>query len=291
MEQHGRIFLTAGDASLGRHGNYGDTRGSNYSWDSTVANSSLPAIGDLICVKSKQEVLGVSLISNLVNEKSWKTRLRCVNCTSTKLTWRSKQGNFRCIKCKEIQSRPDVEFMDSLQATHAFYDWFFTPTPSITLREIQSVSKTPKSIQSIQTLEVHDFLNLLPREALWRLGYMRLAGRIVRRENISLGRVVSKNEDDKGTCDFTGLAGNGRLVNFDFVTYSTTNQNFVVNGSAKIIDILGEQMHSGGCVIDLQTNSIKISGFGQNPDQLYPIMTQSAIITSWLQSYTGLFDD
>lgn len=291
MEQEGRIFLTAGDASLGRHGNYGDSRGSTYSWDSTVSNSNLPQRGDLICVRSKQEILGVSLISEIVVEPSWKTRLRCVDCSSTKLKWSSKRRDFRCGSCSKQQAIPDVEFVDSLISTHAYYDWFFTPTPLISVEQVRKLSKTPKSIQSIQTLNLQSFLEILPNDALWRLGYVKLAGRFVRRENISLGRISSQLVGENGVCDITGLPGKGRLVNFDFVTFSTTNQKFSEIGSFKVLDLLGQQLQEGSCQIKLDSNEIQVEGFGDQASISFKIRSEATSILKWLTSYTGLYDD
>jgi hypothetical protein len=131
----------------------------------------------------------------------------------------------------------------------------------------------------------------MPDDALWRLGYLKLAGRFLRRDHISLGRISSHLVGEHGSCDITGLPGKGRLVNFDFMTFSTATQNFSQIGGLKVLDVIGQQLQDGSCQINLDSSSIQIEGFGDQPPTSFKIVTKSISILNWLDSYTGLFDD
>jgi hypothetical protein len=89
----------------------------------------------------------------------------------------------------------------------------------------------------------------------------------------------------------TGLPGKGRLVNFDYMVFSTTTQNFTEIGKFKVLDFLGQQLQEGSCRVKLASKSIQFEGFGDQATVDYKIQTESVSILRWLATFTGLFDD
>jgi len=282
-----RIFLTAEDASLARNGNYGDASGSSYSWDTTVPNHALPQAGDLVVLRSKQSVLGVSLLTKVEKQPSWKTRLRCPNCLSTKLKWSSRQESFRCGPCKIMISTPNSEFLAGIDSYHARYDWFFTPLQDISLPEVRQISKTPIGQQSIQTGSLASLLGLLPKEALWRLGYSKFGGQYLRMDQFSVGRASTAISRSGGSCAISGITSTDRLVRFDFISYSTKDSQVLLEGPCEVVDVLAAQLELGNCIINQAEKSIVIPSFQGLPTMSFPMQPKRADVAQWLSLFSG----
>jgi hypothetical protein len=282
-----RIFLTAEDASLARNGNYGDASGSSYSWDTTVANHALPQAGDLVVLRSKQSVLGVSLLTKVEKQPSWKTRLRCPNCLSTKLKWSSRQEAFRCGPCKNMISTPNSEFLSGIDSYHARYDWFFTPLQEVSLPQVKQISKTPIGQQSIQTASLASLLSLLPKEALWRLGYSRLGEQYLRADQFSVGRASTAVSRSGGNCAISGITSTDRLVRFDFISYSTKNSQVLLEGTCEVLDVLAAQLELGHCIVNQAEKSIVIPELQGLPTMSFPLQPKREDVRQWLSLFSG----
>ena len=286
-----RIFLTAEDASLARNGNYGDASGSSYSWDTTVGNYALPKAGDIVILRSKQQVLGASLITKVEKRASWKTRLRCPNCMSTKLKWSSLRESFRCSPCSKLTATPNSEFLAAVDSYNAMYDWFFTPLEDVTVKEVREVSKTPSGQQSIQSAYLGPVLCLLPKEALWRLGFSKLGGQFLRKDLISMGRGSAAISDPGGACAISGIHSPNRLVRFDFIVFSTTDSRVLLEGTCAVIDVLAAQLELGHCLIDAQEKSIVVPGIQGLPTISFPMQPEREDIKNWLALFSGQLND
>lgn len=286
-----RIFLTAEDASLARNGNYGDASGSSYSWDTTVPNHALPQAGDLVVLRSKQSVLGVSLLTKVEKQPSWKTRLRCPSCLSTKLKWSSRQESFRCGPCKQMISTPNTEFLAGIDSYHARYDWFFTPLKDISLPQVRQISKTPIGQQSIQTGSLAPLLGLLPKEALWRLGYSKLGGQYLRMDKLSVGRASTAISRSGGSCAISGITSTDRLVRFDFISYSTKDSQVLFEGTCEVLDVLAAQLELGHCIINQAEKSIDIPGLQGLPTMSFPMQPKRPDVVQWLSLFSGQFNN
>jgi transcription elongation factor Elf1 len=287
-----RIFLTAEDAYLGRNGNYGDSSGSSYSWDTTVGNHALPNVGDIVILRSKQRVLGVSILTDVDKRSSWKTRLRCPNCLSTKLKWSSRRETFRCGPCSKMTASPNAEFLTGIDSYHARYDWFFTPIEDVSLGALREVSKTPNGQQSIQSAYLGPALELLPTEALWRMGFSRLAGQFLRKDRVAIGRRSATSiAKTGGTCGISGIHSSNRLVRFDYLVFSTKDSRVLIEGSCAVLDILAAQLELGHCVVEDAKNSIIVPSLQGLPRISFPMKPENQELKKWLSLFSGQLDD
>ena len=286
-----RIFLTAEDAYLARNGNYSDASGSSYSWDSTVQNHALPQAGDIVILRSKQSVLGVSILTKIEKRASWKTRLRCPNCMSTKMKWSSRQEAFRCGPCSQITSTPTTEFLGGIDSYHAHYRWFFTTLQDISLPQVRQISKTPNGQQSIQSASLGPLLSLLPKEALWKLGFFKIGQKYLRMDQVSIGKASSRFSRTGGKCAITGTYSTDRLVRFDFISFSTKDSQVLLEGTCGVIDILAAQLELGHCIVNDAENAIVVPGLQGLPTMSFPIQPQREDVKKWLSSFAGQLND
>jgi len=286
-----RIFLTAEDAYLARNGNYGDASGSSYSWDTTVPNHALPKVGDIVILRSKQRVLGVSILSKVDKRASWKARLRCPKCMSTKMKWSSRQESFRCGPCSNMISTPTAEFLAEIDSYHAQYHWFFTPLENISLPQVREISKTPKSQQSIQSASLGPLLALLPKEAIWRLGFTKLGGQYLRMDQLSVGKTSTAVSGIGGRCAISGIHSSDRLVRFDFISLSTKDSQILLEGSCEVLDVLAAQLELGHCIVDQADKTIVVPGLTGLPTMSFPIAPGREDVSKWLSLFSGHIKD
>ncbi len=256
-----------------------------------MPNHALPKPGDLVVIRSKQKVLGVSMLTSVEHHASWKTRLRCPNCLSTKLKWSSVQESFRCSPCSNVISTPHSEFLRGIDSYHAQYDWFFTPLEEVSIPQIRHISKTPNGQQSIQTGSLVPLLGLLPKEALWRLGYSKLGVQYLRRDQLAVGRASTGISRSDGTCAISGITSADRLVRFKFLCYSSKNNQILLEGICDVIDILAAQLELGNCIANLADNSIVIPAVNGLPTISFPIKAQREDIMQWLSVFSGQLND
>lgn len=286
-----RIFLTAEDASLARNGNYGDSSGSSYSWDTTVPKHELPKVGDIVILRSKQSVLGVSILSKVDKRASWKARLRCPNCMSTKMKWRSRQESFRCGPCKKIVSTPNAEFLAEIDSYNGQYHWFFTPLEALTLPQVRQISRTPDSQHSIQTGLLGPLLLLLPKEAIWRLGFTKLGEQYLRMAAFSVGKASTSVSSTGGQCAISGIYSKDRLVRFDFISFSTKDSQILLEGTCEVLDVLAAQLELGHCIVDQSKKTICVPGFQDLPSMSFQIKPKREDVSKWLSLYSGHIND
>ena len=287
-----RIFLTAEDAGLGKNGNYSDSSGRTYSWDTYVQNHAKPQVGDIVIVRSKSHVLGVSMISEIAKEPSYKTRLRCSVCASTKLKWSRPKRAFRCA-CKEISEIPQIEYLGDVESYQASYEWFFTPLPDLAVDEIRNVAEKSLSIHSIQTANTSKAMRLLPELALWRLGFIEASGLQLRRNIVSLGHVFSDAANYAEVCEISGVNAPGQIVTMKAITYSVSERRFTVDTNLNVLGAIANAVQRGDCQY-LAGTDVLVVKFA-TPDGLssftYPTRAASPIAKKWLENYQGLGND
>ncbi|WP_144018648.1 HNH endonuclease signature motif containing protein [Demequina sp. NBRC 110051] len=110
------LLMAAGD-NRGHAGNggYDDQAEAYYSWDSNVPNAKSVAVGDVVVLWDKSQVLGVSVIENIDCAPGVKVLQRCPRCATTRIAERrTKTPRFRCMKstCHEEFDEPDTEVAD-----------------------------------------------------------------------------------------------------------------------------------------------------------------------------------
>ncbi len=286
-----RIFLTAEDAYLARNGNYGDASGYSYSWDTTVPNHALPKVGDIVILRSKQRVIGVSILSKVDKRASWKARLRCPNCMSTKMKWSSRQESFRCGPCSNMISTPNAEFLGEIDSYHALYHWFFTPLENISIPQVRQISKTPNSQQSIQTASLGPLLALLPKEAIWRLGFTKIGEQYLRMDQFSVGKTSTAVSSIGGRCAISGIHSADRLVRFDFISLSTKDSQILLEGTCEVLDVLAAQLQLGHCNVDQAEKTIVVPGLTVLQKMSFPIAPVREDVSKWLSLFSGHIND
>jgi hypothetical protein len=89
---------------------YADDLSTVYRYDSFVPNHRRVAPGAVALVRSRDALLGVARIEEVVRRPGHKTRLRCPQCSSTSLKVRTKLvPRYRCYGCKAETDDPAVE--------------------------------------------------------------------------------------------------------------------------------------------------------------------------------------
>ena len=284
-----RIFLTAEDAGLGKNGNYSDSSGRTYSWDTYVQNHAKPNVGDIVIVRSKTHVIGVSMIATITTEASYKTRLRCSVCASTKLRWSKPLRAFRCA-CKEVSTNPDIQYLGDVTSYQANYEWFFTALPDLEVDEIRNVAEKSRSIHSIQTANTTKALKLLPELALWRLGFISANGLQLRRSLVSLGHVSSDRPNDADVCEISGVHAPGQIVTMRAITYSVSEGRFTLTANLNVLSSLANCLQMGECRYLAGTDEliVKFATPDGVSEFVYSTRQASPEATNWLQNYQGL---
>lgn len=105
------LLMIAGKRHHQGNRGYADVAEASYHWDSTVVNHARLSQGDTVVVRDAQTVLGIAVIESLaVSPNQTKDRLRCPECSSTKLKHRTATSPpYRCGKCKATFADPEVE--------------------------------------------------------------------------------------------------------------------------------------------------------------------------------------
>lgn len=107
------LTLEPGDRQFVGNEGYPDILGSQYVFDSTVANHGAVQEGDLAVLRDGAVVLGVGWIDQISSRSGLKSRLRCPNCHSTGFKRRkSLDPPFFCSKCQTPFVAPAEESLD-----------------------------------------------------------------------------------------------------------------------------------------------------------------------------------
>lgn len=95
------LVLAAGDdRQHGSNDGYFDVPDHHYSWDDTVKNHDVIAIGDRLAIWDKRCLLGASVIEDIIVERADKLRRSCPQCGKASIKRRkTKLPVYRCFKC------------------------------------------------------------------------------------------------------------------------------------------------------------------------------------------------
>ncbi|HBR4370207.1 TPA: HNH endonuclease [Klebsiella pneumoniae] len=175
MSQRAWSFKAVGQDDLRYYGNngYHDDSTSFYRYDNFVPNHKQVKKGDIVIVTDRKNVLGISVIDNLLSAPYLKVRNRCpyTNCTPAKLIHRkSKKPEWRCSNGHEFDY-PTAEYVPAVEFK-AEYNKNYKPINHVTIKEL--ISHTPRyNVQSsIQEIDFEwannifdDLIQLTPTEA------------------------------------------------------------------------------------------------------------------------------
>ncbi|WP_413101953.1 HNH endonuclease [Streptomyces sp. Inha503] len=102
-------LMLALDDSREHAGNdgYDDSASQHYSWDSTVQNHSRVAVGDVIVLWDRKELIGVSMIEAIHTATAEKTLYSCPQCGKADIKRRQREKPaYRCGKCGHLFPAP-----------------------------------------------------------------------------------------------------------------------------------------------------------------------------------------
>ncbi|MEE1941391.1 HNH endonuclease signature motif containing protein [Streptomyces sp. TRM 70361] len=102
------LMLAVGDdRQHGGNDGYDDNPAEHYSWDSTVPNHARVAVGDVIALWNKKELIGVSVIEAIETGTDQKTVYFCPQCKKADFKRRQRQQPAcRCNKCGALFEIP-----------------------------------------------------------------------------------------------------------------------------------------------------------------------------------------
>ncbi|MDM4206892.1 HNH endonuclease [Klebsiella spallanzanii] len=150
MSQRAWSFKAVGQDDLRYYGNngYQDDSTSFYRYDNFVPNHKQVKTGDIVIVTDRKNVLGISVIDNLLSAPYIKVRNRCpyTNCTPAKLIHRkSKKPEWRCSNGHEFD-HPKAEDLPAIEFK-AEYNKNYKPINYISIKDL--ISHTPRyNVQS-----------------------------------------------------------------------------------------------------------------------------------------------
>lgn len=158
-------MLAAGeDRSRASNDGYDDSPSSHYSWDSTVNNRDQPAVGHVIVLWDKKQLLGVSVIEKIEHGTGVKDTYRCAKCGSSKVETRATmEPRIKCYAegCKATFDRlePEVVPVRTFRTKHD-QDWMDL-YGKLTGAQLRSLCLKPKSMNSIRELDYDRFVAAL----------------------------------------------------------------------------------------------------------------------------------
>ncbi|MFE7443722.1 HNH endonuclease [Streptomyces chartreusis] len=116
------LVLAVGDArEHGGNDGYDDNPREHYSWDSTVPNHGRLAVGDVIALWDKKELIGVSVIHGIDTGTADKKRYFCPECKKADIKRRSRMTPAcRCKQCGATFDTPGhkVETVTTYRSRH-----------------------------------------------------------------------------------------------------------------------------------------------------------------------------
>lgn len=162
------LVLAVGDEqrSYGNNDGYDDEPSQHYSWDSTVPNHGELKAGDVIVLRDKNALLGVSVIDEIVIGTTVKETYVCPNCGLAKFDTRKvARPTYKCRKClqefNERKARPR-----SVITYRSEHDAAWVGMPGLLSRqELGALCDSPKAQHSLRRIQWPKL-----REAIHRTG-------------------------------------------------------------------------------------------------------------------------
>jgi hypothetical protein len=141
-----------GDRQYGGNTGYDDSPKLHYLYDEDVGNHLQVNAGDLVAIRSKNGVIGLSVIDDIIEGIGQKNRLRCPTCNETNIkkrvtlspAWRCKNGHLfdepvpELVTVKTYQARYGKSFraIDSLIGIEDLEKAVMRPTDQMSIKEI-----------------------------------------------------------------------------------------------------------------------------------------------------------
>ena len=281
------IFLSAHDAGLGKHGNYADSIGTTYAWDTTVPNHLGPKPGDIVLLRDKEGSLGFSLVTSIVKKAGYKVRCRCESCGATKLRWSTKEAKLYCTECKHRNDPPSLEYLSKLGTFQADISYFFASFETLDMPQIRKIAKKEKSIHSIQEADFSRLIGALPDAAKRKLGLRNLAGNFIFKDQIAGIRLAGSSMEGSEVCEITGISSLKNLVNIDICLFDVVSGDTKFERRVKVLDVLAHALLRGDAEVIVNSGIfiVQIPGPAGDIRYEYPIKPKSEDVQIWLDNY------
>lgn len=154
-ERRAWSFLTIqGYRQYGGNTGYADDPEREYRYDSEVANHLQVSVGDVVIIRSRDTVIGISEISTVEEEDGEKERLRCPQCLITNIKERkSRHPIWRCRHGHEFDE-PDRSLVP-VRKYKARYGPHFSPcSPEMTIATLEAAVLRPSDQMSIKEIDL-----------------------------------------------------------------------------------------------------------------------------------------
>ena len=281
------IFLSAHDAGLGKHGNYADSVGATYAWDTTVPNFAGPKAGDVVLVRNKAGSLGFSLITSIDEKIGYKVRLRCEVCDATKLRWSKPEARHYCTECTARNTTPTMEYLSKLRNYEADISFFFSGFQSLIAAEIRKIAKKEKSIHSIQEADFLRLIEAMPQTTKRKLGLREIGGRYLLKDLVSGLRLVGTSPSDAQECDITGITSSNNIVYVDLCLFDVRKRTAKFEHRVKVLNVIAQSLIRGDAEVLMGSRQIRVPIHGPSGETVYeyPVKAKINELEVWLQNF------
>lgn len=220
---------------------YDDQASDYYSWDSTVANHSLPKLNDRIVIWDGETILGASVIQNLETSSGTKKRLRCPKCNMTKIKSRLRVSpSYRCHiqSCKCEFNTPSIEDIEVKTYKSYHGDFWQNLNGEMNADQLRSVCIQPRSQFSIRPLNWREFKQNLAQEFEHNLQTVDdiendKSGRKISKTFVRVGQRKFRKQLLKtygNVCAFSGLNHSSGLDAAHLYSYATLEMHDYYGG-------------------------------------------------------------
>ncbi|MFV2112862.1 HNH endonuclease [Micromonospora sp. LOL_025] len=163
------MLAVSTDRQYGGNDGYDDDPDAHYSWDHTVNNARIVAVGDRIVLWDKEAVIGASVIEEIETRWAEKILYRCRYCNGANIKRRKRETpRFRCTPCDRTfeEALTRVERVETFRSRHDA-NWVDLGR-CLDAKTLRALCVSPKSQLSMRPLRWDAF-----SEALDRVGRTR----------------------------------------------------------------------------------------------------------------------
>lgn len=148
------FLAISGPKQYGGNTGYEDDPAAIYRYDDRVANHLAVRAGDVVVVRSRDAVLGISTIEDITEATGYKVRQRCPACLSVNIKARtSREPRWRCRAGHEFNDPLEDEV--SVRTFEARYGEGFRTCPaSLTLERLGAAVMRPSDQMSIKEIDL-----------------------------------------------------------------------------------------------------------------------------------------
>lgn len=172
------LLTIEGSRQYGGNTGYADDPKGLYRYDSDVPNHQQIQIGDIVIIRSRDAVLGISEVEFLASNSGLKKRFRCPECDTASIKRRSlKKPEWLC-KAGHSFATPKEEIASISQYEAHFGTHFVSTPPSLTVEVLNAAVLRPSDQMSIKEVGFQALQPYLGSHAFTRMFIDRFAARL-----------------------------------------------------------------------------------------------------------------